>query len=116
MRAMAYNANGPSTDTVQEAPADSAGWPSQPVDQGGTSVPERPSPASPRTRTLGPGSIAGTLCADPELRFSNNGKALVKARVAVTERHQDRDTGRWSNGPVEFVDVTVWGGQGRSEE
>lgn len=81
---------------------------------GETSVPERPAASSPRTRVLGPGSIAGTLCADPELRFSQNGKALVKARVAVSERRQDPDTGHWSNGPAEFLDVTVWGKQGEN--
>ena len=81
-------------------------------DEGRTSVPEGPPSSSAKTRTLGPGSIAGTLCADPELRFSGGGKALVKARVAVAERFQDRNTGKWSNGPAEFVDVTVWGKQG----
>lgn len=79
---------------------------------GETSVPEGPVSSSPRTRILGAGSIAGTLCADPEIRFSQNGKAIVKARVAVSERRQDRGTGHWSNGPAEFMDITVWGGQG----
>lgn len=90
-------------------------WPQQrrqsPVN-GETSVPEGPVFSSPRTRVLGPGSIAGTLCADPELKFAQNGKAIVKARVAVAERRQDRNTGHWSNGPAEFLDITVWGGQG----
>lgn len=84
------------------------------ADSGETSVPEAPVSSSPRTRTLGPGSIAGTLCADPQLRFSQGGKAIVKARVAVQERRQDRDTGKWSSGPAEFLDITVWGKQGEN--
>lgn len=80
--------------------------------EGRTSVPESPPIQTAKTRTLGSGSLAGTLTADPELRFSAGGKALVKVRVAVSARWQDRDTGRWTNGPAEFFDVTVWGKQG----
>jgi single-strand DNA-binding protein len=86
--------------------------PRPPTGQTETSVPETPSTSSLKTRTLGPWSLAGTLCADPDMRFAQNGKAIVKVRVAVSERHQDRDTGKWSNGPAEFVDVTVFGKQG----
>jgi single-strand DNA-binding protein len=77
-----------------------------------TSVPEAPPTQTAKTRTLGQGSLAGTLTADPELRFSGGGKALVKVRVAVAERRQDRATGKWINGEAEFFDVTVWGKQG----
>ena len=79
---------------------------------GETSVPEAPTHPQTFTRTLGPGSLAGTLCADPSMTFSGTGKAIVKARIAVSERHQDPHTRKWSNGPVEFVDITVWGQQG----
>lgn len=78
------------------------------------SVPEGPPSRSSSSRILGPGSLAGTLCADPELRFTGTGKALCKLRVAVAERGRDPDTGRWVDGPTEFVDVTVWGRQGEN--
>ncbi len=77
-----------------------------------TSVPEAPPIQTAKTRTIGPGAFAGTLALDPELRFSGGGKALVKVRVAVAERRQDRDTGKWINGEPTFFDVTVWGKQG----
>ena len=71
-------------------------------------------PPSPRstTRVLGPGSLAGTLCADPEMRFTQNGKALVKVRVATAKRVQNPESGQWQDGPTEYVDVTCWAGQG----
>lgn len=94
------------------SPEDWQGAGRQSPASGETSVPEGPVTSSPKTRIMGPGSIAGTLTADPELRFSANGKAIVKARVAVAERRQDRNTGHWSNGPAEFMDITVWGKQG----
>lgn len=84
------------------------------ADSGETSVPEAPARQAPRTRVLDVGSIAGTLCADPQMRFSQNGKAIVKIRVAVAERRQDRNTGHWSNGPAQFHDLTVWGKQGEN--
>lgn len=48
------------------------------------------------------------------MRFVGEGKALVKVRIAVAQRIQDPETGRWSNGPAEFKDVTVWGRQGEN--
>jgi single-strand DNA-binding protein len=81
-------------------------------DGGQTSVPEAAPRQTAKTRTLGQGAMAGTLTADPELRFSQGGKALVKVRLAVSERRQDRSTGKWTNGEAEFFDVTVWGKQG----
>lgn len=86
----------------------------QPAANGETSVPEAPPKSQSRTRVLDVGSIAGTLCADPQMRFSQNGKAIVKIRVAVAERRQDRNTGHWSNGPAQFHDLTVWGKQGEN--
>jgi single stranded DNA-binding protein len=63
------------------------------------------------TKLIGSGSLSGTLCADPEMRFTQTGKALTKLRVAVSRRVQDPDTKKWSDGPAEYTDVTVWGGQ-----
>ena len=79
---------------------------------GETSVPEAPTSAQSRSVAKGPGSLGGTLCADPKMTFSGAGKAIVKVRIAVSERYQDPDTGKWLNGPAQFTDVTVWGRQG----
>lgn len=77
-----------------------------------TSVPQAPASAQSRSVAKGPGSLGGTLCADPKMTFSGAGKAIVKVRIAVSERYQDPDTGKWLNGPAQFTDVTVWGRQG----
>ena len=88
------------------------GSPAPAADQGETCVPEAPPRPGPRTRPLGVASLAGTLTHDPEMRFVGDGKALVKVRLAMAERSRDAESGRWVNGKVEFIDVSVWGRQG----
>lgn len=61
------------------------------------------------TKKLGRGSLAGNLTYDPELRYTQNGRAVTKLRVATTERKQNSRTGEWEDGPREFFDVTCWG-------
>lgn len=77
---------------------------------------EGSSPGRPSTtvRTLGPGSMAGYLCADPAMTFVGNGKALVKLRIAVNKRVLDEASGQWADGETEYTDVTVWGRQGEN--
>lgn len=65
-------------------------------------------PANERV-TLGPGALSGNLTADPELRYTPSGRAVCQLRVAVSERRQDPDTGKWIDGPTEFFNVTCWG-------
>lgn len=84
------------------------------ADNGETAVPEAPPTSTTSTRKLGPASLSGTLCADPVLRFAGSGNALVKVRLATSKRHRDPETGNYSNGPTEFIDVTVWGRQGEN--
>ena len=62
-----------------------------------------------RDEDRGPGSLAGNLCADPDLRFTSNGKAVANLRIAVSERVRDDRTGEWKDGPTAFYDVTAWG-------
>lgn len=57
----------------------------------------------------GPGSVAGNLTKDPELRYTNSGTAVSNLRVAVSERIQDPGTGEWSDGPTTFYDIQCWG-------
>lgn len=58
---------------------------------------------------LGPGSLSGNVTHDPELRYTPGGRAVVKLRVAVSERVQAGDTGEWKDGPTEFFTVQAWG-------
>jgi single-strand DNA-binding protein len=53
--------------------------------------------------------LVGNLVADPELRFTPNGVALTKARVAVTTRIKVGE--KWQDGETSFHDLTIWRGQ-----
>lgn len=52
-------------------------------------------------------TISGNLGADPELKFTANGTAMVKLRVAITDRVKQAD-GSWSDGDTMWLDVIGW--------
>lgn len=51
----------------------------------------------------------GNLTADPELRFTPSGQAVVNFTVASTERKYDKQTSEWVEGDTTFLRCTVWG-------
>lgn len=53
-------------------------------------------------------TVVGNLTVDPELRFTASGAALVKLRVAASDRRKNADTGAWEDGDTTFIDVTAW--------
>ena len=53
-------------------------------------------------------SLAGNLVADCELRFTNQGKAICKARVAANDRRRN-DAGEWVDAGTTFLDLTMFG-------
>lgn len=53
-------------------------------------------------------TIVGNLTDDPELRFTQNGAAVAKFRVASTPRFMDRQTGEWKDGDPLFLACTAW--------
>jgi single-strand DNA-binding protein len=55
-----------------------------------------------------PTLVVGNLTADPELKFSQNGKPYVRLTIANTPRVKDRDTNQWSDGPASFIGVTLY--------
>jgi len=57
----------------------------------------------------GPGSVAGNLTADPDLRFTASGRAVANLRVAASERKLNKATGEWEDGDTLFYDITAWG-------
>lgn len=57
----------------------------------------------------GPGSVAGNLTRDPNLRYTNGGTAVCNLRIASSERVRDDKTGEWKDGPTAFYDVQCWG-------
>ena len=111
---MAYEVDGPALESERYAEGHWESSPRPAAGSGETSVPEAPAKKQARTRVLGPRSIAGTLCAYPQMRFVGQGKALVKIRVAEQQRHEDKETGQWLSGPAQFHDVSVWGRQGEN--
>lgn len=53
-------------------------------------------------------TVAGTLTADPELRFTQSGIAVANFTVASNDRRYDKDSGRWVDGDATFLRCTLW--------
>ena len=53
-------------------------------------------------------TIVGNLCADPELRFTQSGAAVVGFTVASTPRVLDKATDKWVDGDALFMRCTAW--------
>lgn len=53
--------------------------------------------------------IVGNLTSDPELRYTQSGKAVANFTIASTPRNFDRATSEWKDGPALFMRCTVWG-------
>lgn len=66
-------------------------------------------PAPHKDDDRGPGSVAGNLTRDPELRYTANGTPVSNLRVAASERVQDAKTGEWKDGPTAYFDIQCWG-------
>ena len=47
--------------------------------------------------------------AEPDLKFTNSGKAVLELRINVTARRKDRQTGEWADdGAPNWVGATFW--------
>lgn len=55
-------------------------------------------------------TVVGNLTADPELRFTQSGKAVAAFTVASTPRVFDRESGQWKEGSALFLRCQVWEG------
>lgn len=69
----------------------------------------RAAPPPPTDQDRGPGSVAGNLTKDADLRYTPNGKAVASLRIAQADRVRDDRTGNWADGPTTYYDITVWG-------
>lgn len=56
--------------------------------------------------------LLGNLCADPELRFTQGGQAVLNFRLATNESYLDRDKQRKER--TDFHNVVVWGKRGEA--
>lgn len=55
-------------------------------------------------------TVVGNLTADPELRFTQNGAAVVSFTVASTPHTFDKASGEWKDGETLFMRCTAWRG------
>ena len=53
-------------------------------------------------------TIVGNLTADPELRFTQGGAAVVSFTVASTPRTFDKQSNSWKDGDTLFLRCTAW--------
>jgi single-strand DNA-binding protein len=56
--------------------------------------------------------LLGSLGADPELRYTNGGQAVLNIRLATTESYLDKDKVRKER--TDWHSVTVWGKRGEA--
>lgn len=57
----------------------------------------------------GPGSVAGNMTHDPELRFTQSGRAVCSISVAYADRIKDDATGKYKDGPTVYYEIQAWG-------
>jgi len=53
-------------------------------------------------------TVVGNLTADPELRYTQNGLAVVNFTIASTPRSFDRATNGWKDAESLFMRASVW--------
>ena len=53
-------------------------------------------------------TVVGNLTADPEIRFTPSGVAVVGFTVASTPRTYDRQSGEWKDGDALFLRCSLW--------
>lgn len=53
-------------------------------------------------------TVVGNLTADPELRFTQGGLAVVNLTIASTPRSFDRASGEWKDGEALFMRASAW--------
>lgn len=54
-------------------------------------------------------TAVGNLTDDPQLKFTNAGKAFVSVTVAVNEKRFNKQTNQYEDGDTWFARGTVWG-------
>lgn len=53
-------------------------------------------------------TVVGNITADPELRYTQNGLAVVNLTVASTPRQFDRQSNDWKDGDTLFLRASAW--------
>lgn len=53
-------------------------------------------------------TVAGTLTADPEIKYLDSGACVANFTVAANDRRFDRDQGQWVDAGATFLRCQVW--------
>lgn len=53
-------------------------------------------------------TIAGTLVADPELKWFDSGACVANFTLAANSRRYDREQGQWVDGDTTFLRCSLW--------
>ena len=53
-------------------------------------------------------TIVGRLTADPEQRYTHDGKPVTSFTIASSQRVYNKQTGQWEDGETAFLDCTTW--------
>ncbi len=53
-------------------------------------------------------TIVGNVVADPEIRFTQSGVAVLKMRLAHTPRKFNKADNSWSDGETVWLGVSIW--------
>ena len=53
-------------------------------------------------------TVVGNLTADPELRYTQNGKPVTNGTIASTPRTFDRQANEWKDGEPLFIRFSLW--------
>jgi len=53
-------------------------------------------------------NMEGTMVADPTLRFTQSGDAVVSFRLACNDRRMNKQTNQWEDGSTTFLSCTAW--------
>jgi single-strand DNA-binding protein len=53
-------------------------------------------------------TVVGNLTADPELRFTQSGLAVVNLTIASTPRSFDKQSSEWKDGDALFLRASAW--------
>ena len=56
---------------------------------------------------IDPITISGGLVADPQLRYTPNGRAVAQFRIAQSD-HKKTDTGEWEKTNSLYLTVSIW--------
>lgn len=51
-------------------------------------------------------TVAGNVTADPQIKYTNNGKAVTNVNIAAN--HRVKDGNEWKDGAATFVSGAVW--------